>query len=150
MRRMTAGRAIAWIVIAVLALLIVVTVGYTLMPEPTDPLGGIPSSAALVVENRTNTQLALTSDLRIQPCGEATFTRDEVLEAHQGQRITAFLGPDEVGAGLAPLSIPDDVAQHAANGSPVFAVVTAAGSHFSTGGFDRSSLPACAGTAPAN
>lgn len=105
------------------------------------------SSVGLAVENRTNSQLALTSDLRIEPCGEATFTREQVVLAHQEQRIIAFLGPDEVAGGLIALSLPADIAEEAATGGPVIAVVTANGTQFSTGSLDRSALPACAGTA---
>jgi hypothetical protein len=38
MGRVTGGRVVAWIIIAVLALLIVTTVVYMLIPTPAEPL----------------------------------------------------------------------------------------------------------------
>jgi hypothetical protein len=96
------------------------------------------SQVGLVVENRTNWTLALSPDLRIEPCGEATFTRRQVAEALQAERL-GFVTPHP----LVGIQIPDEIAQDAATRGPVVTVVTGRGMEVVKGPLDRAALPPC-------
>jgi len=119
-----------------LAALIVATAFGTVACGPIGDEFG--AQVGLIIENRTNWTLALSPDLRIEACAEATFTRRQVAEALQAQRL-GFVTPDP----LVGIQIPDEIAQDAATRGPVITTFTARGMQVVTGPLDRTTLPPC-------
>ena len=96
------------------------------------------SEVGLVIENRTNWTLELSTELRIEACAEAAFTRRQVVQALQERRM-GFVAPDDI----VGISIPDEIAQDAATRGPVITTFTRRGMQVVTGPLDRAALRPC-------
>jgi hypothetical protein len=104
----------------------------------------------LVVENRIDAQVALTNDLRVEPCSRGTFTEAQVLEAHRNQRVLGIIGQADPSTGVVPLGLPTDVATQIARDGPMTAIVTPDGTRFVPGPVGQAALPACEGASPSS
>src|SRR5262245_25771831 len=101
------------------AMLLAAAVGTAACGPIGDAFG---SEVGLVIENRTNSTLALSPELRVEACAEASFTRRQVVEALQAQRL-GFVVPDDI----VKIGIPDEIARDAATSGPVITTFTRRG-----------------------
>jgi hypothetical protein len=119
---------------------------------PTSATGSLASfspATVLVVENRTLSRVALNAELIVEPCTESSFTKPQLDAVVERLR-------DRIANGDS-LDVPPDAADFRSiaiarpEGAtyPAVVLISAAGSSTVFAPFDRATLPACSGTAPA-